>query len=171
MSRAPFRDNYDLESPSITKSVMALHDAAAGVAVWTPASGKRVVITGYNLQCYVGVTLQNAAAGDYAIIYDSVTTAPIALVGVCLVPTPMRGSLLNSGAQMTATPGTFAPAVATGAQSSNLLGPPVKTFYRSSAKDNVIKFALVVAATGVAVDVGTGELRLVGTIWGHEEDY
>lgn len=94
MPRATMRDNFNLETPSVTKSVMALHDAAAGVAVWTPASGKRVVITGFNLQCYVGVTLQNAAAGDYAIIYDSVTTAPIALVGVCLVPTPMRGTLL-----------------------------------------------------------------------------
>ena len=171
MPRPTRGDKYDLATPSITKSVMALHDAAAGVAVWTPASGKRVVITGFNLQCYVGVTLQNAAAGDYAIIYDSVTTAPIAMVGACLVPTALDGSFLNSGAQMTATPGTFAPAVATGAQSADLMRPTTPIFYRSTAVDNVIKFALVVAATGVAVDVGTGELRLIGSIWGHEEDY
>lgn len=157
--------------PTIVKGVNAVQDAAAGIAIWTPASGKRVRVTGYSLQCFVSVTLQTAAAGDHVILYDNAVTAPFAVLGVCIVGAPLAGSILNTGVQANATPGAFAPAVATGAQGANLFAPQVHIpgGFLSSAADNVIKVALVVAATQAVVDVGTGELNVIGTIWGHEE--
>lgn len=164
-------DRYDLSTPSVTKSVAARQDAAAGIAVWTPASGKRVVVTGFQLQVIVTATLQNAAVGDYVVLYDNAATAPISVLGSCLVALPLKGSVLSAGTQVVTSPGTFAPAVGTAAQGNSLVPPAVNLFYRSSAKDNVIKVALCVAGTGAVVDVGTGEILVAGTIWGHEEDY
>ena len=91
MPRPSMREDY-WNSPSVSKGINIIHDAAVGVAAWTPASGKRFVVLGYNLQCFVRVTLQNAAKGDYAIIYDSVTTAPVAHVGLVQVALPITGA-------------------------------------------------------------------------------
>lgn len=155
--------------PSTVKSVNALHDAAVAKDIWTPASGKKFRVLGWQLQCFVGVALQNAAAGDHVLMYDEAVTAPIAVLGVVLDGTPVAGSILSSGAQTGV--GAFAPAAATAAEAGTLLAPPVHIpgGYLSSAADNDVKVALVVAATGAVVDVGTGELNIFGTIWGHEE--
>lgn len=163
-------DKFDLATPSVTKSVLALHDAAAAATVWTPATGKRVVVTGFQLQVVVNVSLQNAAAGDYVLLYDNVVTAPIAVLGVSLVATPIAGSLLHTGAQ-SVTGTAFVPATGTSAQAGILMAPSISLFHRTSAADNVVKVAMLVAATGAIRDVGTGELRIMGTIWGHEENY
>ena len=150
------------DNPSVTKAINIIHDAAAGVAAWTPTSGTRFVVLGYNLQCFVRVTLQNAA-----ILYDSVTTAPVAHLGICQVALPITGAYLNTGAQtVAATP--FVAAAGTGLQASNFLAPPVNCYYRSTAKDNVLKFALCVAAPGAVVGVDTGGLGLQGSVRGHE---
>lgn len=169
MPSPSFRDNYyqALAWPSVVKSVNALHDAAAAKDIWTPASGKKFRVLGWHLQCVVNVALQNAAAGDYVLMYDEVVTRPIAVLGVVQDGTPVAGSILSASAQTGV--GAFAAAVTE--MGSHVMAPPVNIpgGYLSSAADSDVKVSLCVAATGAVVDVGTGELRIQGLIWGHEE--
>lgn len=169
MPSPQLRDNYyqSLAWPSVVKSVLALHDAAAAKDIWTPATGKKFRVLGWDLQVMVNVTLQAAAAGDYVLMYDEVVTKPIAVLGIVQDGLPVAGSILSSSAQTGV--GAFAQAVTE--MGANILAPShtIPGGYLSSAANNDVKVALLTAATGAVVDVGSGELRIAGLIWGHEE--
>lgn len=164
-----FRDNYYAarRASDVFKSVNTTYTSTTLASLWTPASGKKFRLKGANLRCVVTTTLGSTgseAVGNQLVICDSVVTSPIAMIGALSIVDPIAGSTYP-GIQLTVAAVTTATALLI--DSSRPIELNLNEGFLSSAADNVLKFGVSTGAA--AVDIGSGVIRIVGSVWGTEE--
>lgn len=151
--------------PGNVTSVNASYTSNTAGTILDVTSTQRAKISYIKGKCFVAATLAGSeAAGDYVIAYDSVVTAPIAVLGIVPIAGLKVGSIFGTSAIGATTFTTAATVYSTG---QPLDAEQVITFpggYTVTAAGNDIKFGVVVGSTGALVSVSTGVVRFVGSI-------
>lgn len=151
--------------PGNVASVNGVYTGTTAGTIFDASSTQRLKIRYLKLSCFVATVLAgNESAGDYLIAYDSVVTAPIAVLGVLPTVDTAPGAIFGTSAVGNTTFTTAATVWSTG---QALPHEQLITFpggYTTTAAGNDIKFALVGSDDGAIEDVSTGQIRVIGTI-------
>jgi hypothetical protein len=151
--------------PAYVASVNGVYTGTTAGTIFDASSTQRIRIRYMKLSCFVATVLAgNETAGDYLIAYDSVVTAPIAVLGILPSVDSAAGTIFGTSASGNTTYTTAATVWST-AQAL----PHEQEFvwpggYTCTAAGNDIKFGLVGSDDGALEDVSTGQIRVVGTI-------
>ncbi len=151
--------------PAYVASVNAVYTSTTAGTIFDASSTQRLRIKYMKLSCFVATVLAgNETAGDYLIVYDSVVTAPIAMLGVLATVDTVPGSILGTSAQGNTTFTTAATAFTSGQALPHYQHFDYPGGYTVTAAGNDIKFGLVGSDDGALEDVSTGQIRVVGVI-------
>lgn len=165
-----FRDTYyeSLRWPSVVKAVTGTVTAATALDVWTPASGKKFQLLGGKLSCTVGVvTASDASAGDLLVLYDSVVTACIHVLGVHTDAAIVAGSIFG-GTWVSDTAFDHTGAEVGGGDIAMNQVFEIPGGYTASAADNKLRANNIGGDDLAAENINTGKINIIGTVWGHE---
>lgn len=167
MPRPLLRDSYYLSDsiPKYVASVNGSYTSNTAGTLFDASSTQRLKIKYIQGICFVAATLAGSeAAGDYVIAYDSVVTAPIAVLGVVPIAALKVGSIFGTSGMGATTFTTAATVFSTGQPMDGKQRHEFPGGYTVTAAGNDIKFGAVVGSTGALVSVSTGVIRFVGTI-------
>lgn len=152
--------------PQYVASVNGVYTGTTAGTILDASSTQRVKVKGWRLSVFIATVLAgNETAGDYIIMYDSVVTAPIAVLGVLATVDGVPGSLMGTSAQGNTTFTTAATAFTSGQALPHDQEVRIPCGYTCTAAGNDIKFGVVGSDDGALEDVSTGQIRAIGTIW------